>query len=200
MALFDNFAKKAAEAAASAVKQAVGNTTKKVTFSALPTTVEEMKAMPEFTLKDPYVVAGLTLLALNAYPVNPEQCFAMLDVLKGPVPLSNADKSFVKDRFSDKDYVPRSYFEGATPENDYTPAEFKDEKGNDCVAVTVKENPYSRDNEGYLRLMLKSGGADSERPLTLRNKPSTGEWFVFSDSFYGLLAGIRAPKSANPWA
>ncbi len=200
MALFDKF-KQAADAAASAVKNAAGNnTTRKITFSALPTSAEELKAMPEFTLKDPFVVAGLVILALNAYTVNKDECYAMLDVLKGPEPLSTMDKQFIRDRFSDKDYVPRSYFDGATPDNDYTPAEGKDANGNECVTVTVKENPYSRDNEGYLRLMLTSGGADTERPVMLRNKPSTGEWFLFSDSYKGLLAGIRTPKSANPWA
>ena len=200
MALFGDFAKKAAAAAESAVQKAAGSSTRKITFTSLPTTADELKAMPEFTLKDPFVVAGLVILALNAYTVNKDECYAMLDVLKGPEPISGMDKQFIRERFSEKDYVPRSYFEGATPENDYTPAEGKDENGNECVAITVKENPYSRDNEGYLRLLLKSGGADSERPIMLRTKPSTGEWFLFSDSYKGLLAGIRVPKSSNPWA
>ena len=47
-------------------------------------------------------------------------------------------------------------------------------------------------------LYLKSGGADSERPVTLRHKPSTDEWFLWNHT--GILAGIRTPKSADPWA
>ena len=39
-----------------------------------------------------------------------------------------------------------------------------------------------------------AGGADSERPFTLRQKKSTGEWFLFGE-FTGLLAGIRIPEA-----
>ena len=101
------------------------------------------------------------------------------------------DKQFIADRFRDKDYVPRSYFEGATPENNYEPAQ----------PYTLKffENPYSRDNfnEGYLTLHIKSGGADSARQVKLRTKPSTGQWFLWEQF---LLADIRTPAAADPWA
>lgn len=41
----------------------------------------------------------------------------MLDYLRGPRPMNGMDKQFIADRFRDKDYVPRSYFEGATSNN-----------------------------------------------------------------------------------
>ena len=31
--------------------------------------------------------------------------------------MTGIDKQLISDRFRDKDYVPRSYFEGATPAN-----------------------------------------------------------------------------------
>lgn len=35
------------------------------------------------------------------------------------------------------------------------------------------------------------------RPLKLRNKPSTGQWFLWEQQ---LLTGIRIPQVADPWA
>jgi hypothetical protein len=88
----------------------------------------------------------------------------------------------------DKDYVPRSYFEGATPENDYTP--------NTPFKVTVESNPYSDANEGYMKLFIKSGGADNAREVVMR-KTSDGKWLLWDQM---LLVSIREPKSQNPWA
>ena len=42
-----------------------------------------------------------------------------------------------------------------------------------------------------------SGGADSARQIKLRTKPSTGQWFLWEQF---LLADIRKPVSADPWA
>jgi len=109
----------------------------------------------------------------------------------GPRGLTPSDRQFIADRFRDKDYVPRSYFVGATPDNNYEPSE----------PLTIKffENPYARQNidEGYLTLQVESGGADSPRQIRLRTKPSTGEWFLWEQF---ILSDIRPPKSADPWA
>ena len=115
----------------------------------------------------------------------------MLEYLHGPKGLSVYDKQFLADRFRDKDYVPRSYLAGATPQNNYEPTA--------PYTVTVFENPYSRDHlaEGYLTLHIRSGGADSPRQIKLRNKPSTGQWFLWEQF---LLSDIRPPVSADPWA
>ena len=115
----------------------------------------------------------------------------MLEYLRGPRPLSNMDKQFIADRFRDKDYVPRSYFDGATPANNYEPTQ--------PLTLRFFESPYSRTNigEGYLTLYIRSGGADGPRELKLRTKPSTGQWFLWEQM---LLSGIREPVGADPWA
>ena len=112
----------------------------------------------------------------------------MLDFLRGPRPLSGYDKSFIADRFRDSDYVPRSYFEGATPQNDYLPAE--------PYRVTVSENPYSYQNQGYATLYIRSGGADNPRSVQLR-LAKDGKWYLWEQF---VLVGIRQPESSNPWA
>ncbi len=190
MSLFDNLKRQAAQAASAAVASA-GNKTYTVTFRQLPVTLEQLKGMPEASLKQPEHTAALAIAALTLYPVDKEASLQMLEFLQGPKGLSPYEKQFLTDRFRDKDYVPRSYFNGATPENNYEPTE--------PYTLTFFENPYSRDNfaDGYLTLHIKSGGADSPRQLKLRTKPSTGQWFLWEQF---LLADIRQPASADPWA
>ena len=205
MAFFDMLKNKATQAAqvagAKAVnnlgqsaKQAISGATNKtytVTLSSIPANLAELQAMPEGALKQPEHTAALTVAALCMYPVDKEASFEMLNFLHGPRGLTPSDRQFIADRFRDKDYVPRSYFVGATPENNYEPSE----------PLTIKffENPYARQNidEGYLTLQVQSGGADSPRQIRLRTKPSTGEWFLWEQF---ILSDIRPPKSADPWA
>ncbi|MBR4762427.1 MAG: hypothetical protein IK086_07315, partial [Clostridia bacterium] len=152
---------------------------------------DEMRAMTEFNLTDPFTVLAFSVAAMNRYPTDREACKEMLNALKGPEPLTQRELQFINDRFMDgRDYVARSYFGGTSPENDYTPSQ--------PYTVKITEQFNSRENEGYIKLFLKSAGADTPRQLTLRCKPSTGEWFLWE--FGGILSGIRMPKSADKWA
>lgn len=162
-----------------------------VTLPQLPVSTEQLKAMPEGALSKPEHTAALTVAALSLYPQNREAALQMLEYLQGPRGLSVYDRQFLADRFRDKDYVPRSYFAGAVPQNNYTPTE--------PYTVTVFENPYSRDQlaDGYLTLHIRSGGADSPRQIKLRHKPSSGQWFLWEQF---LLSDIRPPAGADPWA
>lgn len=205
MSFMDLLKRQATQAARSASTQAVQNlsqtaktavaqaTNKSYTvkLQQLPMSLAEMQAMPEASLKEPQNTAALTIAALCIYPVNQEASLEMLNFLQGPRGVTGYDKQFLRDRFRDKDYVPRSYFAGATPQNNYEPSQ--------PYTITFMENPYSRDNikEGYLTLHVKSGGADSARQVKLRQKPSTGQWFLWEQF---LLSDIRKPVSDDPWA
>lgn len=168
--------------------QSYTNKSVKVTFESLPDTLDGFRALPEAKMDNPFSTAALTILAFCFYPENKELSLQMLDYLKGPRPLSALEKQFIADRFMDKDYVPRSYFEGATPGNNYLPAE--------PYSITVSENPYSYQNEGYATLYVESGGADSPRSVQLR-LAKDGKWYLWEQY---LLADIRKPESENPWA
>lgn len=163
---------------------------KTFTFETLPTTLAELKALSEASLQDAFATVALTVAVFANYPKNKEAALEMLDFLKGPEDVSAYDKSFIADRFSDKDYVPKSFFEGATPDNSYEP--------NKPYTITVSDNPYSYQSEGYATLYITSGGADSPRAVRVRTKPSTGEWFI--NEYGGILMGIREPKALDPWA
>ena len=174
MSIFDKLFNKAADAATGAVKSAVSNAGNKkevFTFASLPESLDELKALPEAKLDDPYKTAALTVVALCVYAADKNIGIEMLNFLKGPRPLSNMEIQFIDDRLRDgKTYVPFSYFKGATPENDYKPDE--------PYSITVESNPYSDANKGYKKLIIKSGGADTPREVQLRMK-GDGQWLLW---------------------
>lgn len=192
MGIFDklrNIADTALKGPVSSASNSVGSKKESFTFSKLPESVSELQNMPEASLDSPFKTAALSVLALCAYGADKQIGIEMLNFLKGPRPLSNQEISFLDDRFRDNQwYVPFSYFKGATPENNYTPTE--------PFTLEIESNPNSAANEGYMTLLLKSGGADSARQLTLRMK-GDGRWFLWEQF---LMVGIRTPKSQDPWA
>ena len=187
MSIFDTL-RNNTKAASVAAQSAVGKTSQTFTFQALPESLAQMQALPEAALTDPFQTAALTVCALCAYAADKTIGTEMLNWLRGPRPLSPHDISFLNDRFMEGHYVPFSYFAGAVPANDYTPAQ--------PYSLTFEAGPYADANPGYKKLHIRSGGADSPREIVLRQK-SDGQWLLW-DQF--LLVSIRQPKSDNPWA
>lgn len=192
MGLFDKLKNTAASAVGGAVNNAamsIGSKSETFTFTALPESLAQMQALPEASLDSPFKAAALTVCALCAYAADKNIGTEMLNWLRGPRPLNGTEISFLNDRFRDgKTYIPFSYFEGATPDNDYTPSE--------PFRVTVQSTHVSGEEQGYMKLFIPCGGADSPRPIKLRMK-GDGKWFLWEQY---LLTGIRTPKSADPWA
>lgn len=190
MAFMDKLKNKMQNTAKEALTKAAGNLTKQkrtIIIENMPMNLEEFQALEEAKMSTPFETAALTVVALSYYPINKQLSIEMLNVLRGPRPLSGVDLQFIADRFRDKDYVPRSYFKGATPDNDYEPTE--------PYTIEVEDNPYSYQNEGYATLYISSGGADSPRQVQLR-EAKNGKWYLW-DQF--LLSDIRKPESENPW-
>ena len=189
MAFFDRLKNQDASAVTNSGKTAGrAGKTEKIVFDDLPENMEAFKALPQAALSTPFDTAALTVAALCLYPSDKELCCQMLDYLRGPRPMNGMDRQFIADRFRGKDYVPRSYFEGAAPNNDYMPAK--------PYTVTVKADPHSYDEQGIAKLFIPSGGADDPRPVKLR-QAKDGKWYLWEQF---LLTGIREPESSNPWA
>ena len=174
--------------------QAINNIRQKketFTFDRIPETVDEMKALPQANLQNPFGVVALVILAMNNFNKDLDKCKDMLVFLKGPGTLMNQEISRMNDQLKGKDYLMRSYFEGTSPENNYKPTE--------PYKITVFDHPNSYDNEkdGYVTLWVKSSGSDSDRQVRLRKKQSTGEWFLNEEY---LTPGIKTPQEADPWA
>ncbi len=158
-------------------------------FSSVPETALQFSSMPEYTFTTPFQTAALLMLALNNYVTNPDESYEMIDLLKGPRKMSTMEKQFIRDRMMDQaEYIAKSYFEGASPENNYIP--------DMPLTISVDEDPYTYAQQGYAKVLVQSAGADSPRAVVLRQKGE--QWFLWE--FPGILAGIRKPKSLDCWA
>lgn len=199
MGLFDSLMKSAGNAIKNETVKAVNNAgssvgkgsnrTESFTFASLPGSLAQLQAMPEASLDSAFKTTALTIAVLCAYEKNPDGCIEMLNFLKGPADVSTYEKGFIKERLNGKFYKTFSFFEGATPENGYKP--------NTPYVINVSENPYSFDEENWATLYVTSGGADNPRPVKLRKKPSTGQWFL---NDIQCLSDIRVPVEEDPWA
>lgn len=187
MGLFDSLKNQAREAVRDTV-QNMGNKTESIVFPVVPNTYEGFAALPQAAMRTPFETAAMTVVALCVYPHAPETSIQMLNFLRGPRLLNGQELSFIRDRFRTKDYVPRSYFSGATPQNDYTPQQ--------PYTIRVMADHNSFLNPGFAKLFIPSGGADSPRPIQLR-QAKDGKWYLWEQF---LLTDIRQPESANPWA
>ena len=161
---------------------------KTFTFNSLPKNVQELQRLPEAKLDSPYATTALTILALTRYEESPEDCFEMLNFLKGPEDVSTYEKQFIRDRLQGKFYKTFSFFKGSRPDNNYTPTK--------PYTITVSSNSYSFNDDGWATLYVQSSGADNPRPMKLRKKPSTGEWFL---NDIQCLADIRLPANQDKW-
>ena len=172
---------------ASGAKQSLGGN-KTFTFNSLPKNVQELQRLPEAKLDSPYATVALTILALTRYEESPEDCIEMLNFLKGPEEVSTYEKQFLRDRLQGKYYKTFSFFKGTRPDNNYTPTK--------PYTITVSSNSYSFNDDGWATLYVQSSGADNPRPMKLRKKPSTGEWFL---NDIQCLADIRLPANQDKW-
>ncbi len=161
----------------------------KVTLNNIPTTLEEFKSLPQLQLTSPDDTCAAFLCALSLYIKNKDAGIAAMDILRGPRPMTPYDAQFLRDRLRGKEYLAMAYFDGATPQNNYTPSL--------PYVLDVMPDPRPQDiEEGYIRVFLKTTGADSPRPVKLRSKAD--QWFLWEYS--SPLSGIRMPAVQDPWA
>ena len=156
----------------------------------IPESLQEFEALAAGQ-RTPEKISALFLCALSLFDRNMADGVNAMNLLRGPKPMTPYDAQFLRDRLRGKAYLPLAYFEGATPQNGYKP--------NAPYVLNVLSDPRPQDIEpGYLRVFLKTAGADSPRPMKLRQKASTGEWFLWEYS--SILSGIRIPAAEDPWA
>lgn len=170
MGLFDRLYS-AASAEVPAKKSIAGLRVEMFSFAALPESLEEMRALPEADLVDPFKTAALTVCALCAYAADRGVGTEMLNWLKEPYPLTGQDIALLDNGLRDgREYVPFSYFAGAVPENGYIPGR--------PFTVSVCSDHNSGAEQGYMRLLVLSGGSDTPRPVKLRMR-GDGRWFLW---------------------
>jgi len=108
-----------------------------VTFQTLPKNLSEMQQLPQAALTQPQDAAALFLAAMCRFSEDRDAAYEMIDYLRGPRPLSAYEKQFLRDRMTDTDAVPRSYFSGAVRAVRIPPAALC------CANRGVRENIFS---------------------------------------------------------
>lgn len=161
-----------------------------VKFEKLFNSKEELQTQNK---TNPFNVAGLFINILNSYDINNDEKFIdLLQFLMGDFQqISPLMRQNIKDRMTQNEkykFIGKSYFKGAIPENDYTPS----------IPYEIDINEYSKVGENMVKLWIKSGGADNPRDITVRLAKDRN-YYIWSDSFMGLLTDIRNPESTNPW-
>ena len=159
----------------------------KYTFSTLPQTVEDIEALiAVYPVTDRHNTAAFFIASLVHYIEDEQEGLAMIDVLKGPQKLSDTDKSFIRERFSDKQYLPKAYFEGAQPANNYEP--------DSPWTLIIYDDPVDAP-EGYTYVNVKTSGADNPRRICMRLKGEENWLWEYN----GVFMSIRLPADEDPW-
>jgi len=159
----------------------------KYTFNSLPQTADDIEALISvYPVTDRHNTVAFFMASLVRYIEDTQEGLAMIDVVKGPQKLSDTDKAFIKERFSDKQYLPKAYFEGAQPANNYEP--------DSPWTLIVYDDPVEAP-EGYTYVNVKTSGADNPRRICMRLKGEENWLWEYN----GVLMSIRQPASEDPW-
>ena len=127
MSLFDKIRNQTTNAVGQAVNNVAkgGNKSIPVVFTSMPETLAEFTALPQAAMQTPFDTAALFVAALCVYPLSKDECVSMINYLRGPNPMAAREVSFLADRMAQNNkagFLGMSYFNGATPQNDYTPS------------------------------------------------------------------------------
>ena len=176
----------------------VGIKQARVIFNELPANVEELKSIDRSGENGKYLTMALAICAYHTWtPEKPDICNGMLELLLNSptcgMAFNNFGKQFVKDRMMQNNkylYLANAYFDGATPENGYQPAI--------PLTITLEEYVYNLPASTMYgptlnleRVVTRFKGADSARYMDLYMDPKDNNWYIWSDSYKGLLADIK---------
>lgn len=150
---------------------------------------------------DKYMTVALLLSAYKTWtPDNESDCEEIMKALMNSPTVKDSysahTKQFVKDRMMQNNkynYIANSYFKGATVENGYKPSE--------PLTLEFQEFPYAPQKSNMYgvtltidKVMVKSAGADSVRSVSVYKDPEDDNWYIWSDTYGGLLTDVRSPK------
>jgi hypothetical protein len=164
-----------------------------VQFDGIPTSVEDFVALRDEVAGTPEGGAAMMVAALLVYTEDEEvgrQCLTVAvdrqrlqEGAKGYKgwQLRARDLQMIRLQLGGRSYMPRSYVEGAVPENGYTLPE---------PPYRFRFVPDPRGDERGADAHIVSSGADSARPVTLHRNPR-GIWKAYEWS--SLLMGVRPP-------
>ena len=172
----------------------------KISFDKLPSNLEELKAIDRSGENGKFVTFALLICAFKTWKKDDENtCETMMrELLNSPTVkdnYSNFAKQFVKDRMLQNEkynYIADAYFDGAANTNGYTPGK--------PLTITVKEFPYLPQSSTMYdtkltidKIVTEIQGADTSRNISVYQDPKDQKWYIWSDTYKGLLADIKPP-------
>lgn len=167
-----------------------------VQIPSLPTSIEEFLELRDRVATSPEGGAAMMVVALLAYADGEglgQECLTcavartrLVDGTRGYKgrQLSNASLQRIRMQINGRDYVPRSYLSGTTPDDSYQVSEAP-------YAIECLRNVHSGDPaSGKCKVFVVSSGADSPRPVTLAVNEN-GIWKATEWS--SLIVGVQPP-------
>ncbi len=168
-----------------------------VSVEKLPAAMEEFLSLRDTLAGEPEGGAALLVTSMVVYTVEPELGIDMFTAAldrsqlmekpggyKGFAPISSF-MSYLKNYLAPKPYLAASYIAGTGPENGY-------ELPPPPLTVHVSRNPYSLQSNGDIKVFIECSGADSPRPVILRQN-NRGVWKAVNVN--SLFVGIRPPAA-----
>lgn len=169
-----------------------------VVIQQIPTSLEAFVALRDQVSQVPQGGVAMMVIALHIFADDQElgrQCLTVAvdrgRLVEGPEgyrgwQLGKRDLRRIQNQVERQPYLPRSYFEDATPENDY-------DLGEPPFTLAFSDNPYSGDpSSGVYKVFVNCSGAQSARPATVKRN-NRGIWKA--DSWSSLITGVRAPAT-----
>ncbi|MBQ4463755.1 MAG: hypothetical protein II915_04990 [Eubacterium sp.] len=171
-----------------------------IVFDKLPETKDELQSIDRSGENGKYVTMALLFAVVrNWTPEKKDVCNSMLEILLNSptcgITFNNFGREFVRDRMMQNNkypYLGNSYFDGATPENGYTPSS--------PLTVTLEEYVYNLPPSTMYgstlsieRVVTRFAGADTERYVDFYMDPKDGNWYIWSDTYKSILADIKTP-------
>lgn len=168
-----------------------------ISIEEIPTDLDQFLELRDEIAQTPQGGAAMFVVSMLLYEQDPELGMKAFTIsldrqklykdnngYKGYMP----DRTFqnnVKSYFAPRMYIGRSYILGTSPEKGYRLAESPHN-------MQFSTNIHSEQPDGSMRVFIKSSGADSPRPVTLK-KNNRGIWKV--SNYSSLFMGMRSPKA-----
>ncbi|MCC7493408.1 MAG: hypothetical protein IT204_13720 [Fimbriimonadaceae bacterium] len=165
--------------------------------AALPKTLEELQEQHKEAGKTPEGLSKLWFDACFVY-INEEtrdEGRKMIQWLTIPLKdepgwdRSQGQTYFVR-ALKEQQYIIRSYAKGAKPDNNYQ----MDPENYELNIEKVNLNPPGVEGRG-IQVYLRSGGADTPRPVYLMKSKQSGLWYM--NLHTNVYTGIRPPVDPN---
>ncbi len=163
-------------------------------LEAIPNTVEAFRKMRDKVAQTPQGGVLMFIVALNMYAKNNsegtkalvlaiDKRYLTLNRKSGMYKNHSIRNFFAFNKVRNKPYIARSYITSTSPQNNYAVGE---------APYTVKmfTTAHSFYHKGRIRIMVSCSGADSERPITVKQN-SKGIWKAYEYST--MILGIKDP-------